>query len=259
MKQCSKCKEIKAKSEFSKRNASKDGLQARCISCRAVDNRERAERNKAKNADRTEFPEFKRCPTCSEIKAGSAFDCNSNTADGLHGRCKSCMAVYKCEQRELNKLKNADQTEFPELKRCPACGETKAGSEFCRDSTRPDGLQSQCKPCNAEYKAEYHAANKLNFAVKSGYKKAVALGNHAEEFTGADLEAHWLANDISKDHCHYCQVHFGALEQHEQQIDHVHALNTGGPHTVENIVPCCISCNSAKHDKPLEQFLAATS
>jgi 5-methylcytosine-specific restriction endonuclease McrA len=243
MKQCNKCKELKSTSEFSKKSDAKDGLQPKCRSCQSAYNRERAERLKLKNSGLAEFPELKRCPTCGETKAGSEFGCHSSRADGLNGQCKSCLVEY----RASNKLKNAERTEFPETKRCYSCGETKAGSEFYQDSNAADGLHSQCRSCNAEY----NAVNKLNKAVKSGYRRAVDLGNHAEEFNGDDLEAHWLANGISKDHCRYCQVHFGALAPVEQQIDHVEALNTGGPHTVENIVPCCKSCNSSKHDREL--------
>jgi hypothetical protein len=35
-----------------------------------------------------------------------------------------------------------------EVKRCPACRETKPVAEFNRHSNRPDGLQSVCKPCH---------------------------------------------------------------------------------------------------------------
>jgi rubredoxin len=197
---------------------------------------------------------MKQCSKCKEIKPKDEFCKDSKRKDGLESKCRSCGAVYQRERRERLKLKNAERTEFPETKRCPACGETKAGSEFSRNSNNADGLHSQCKACTAEYKTAYHVANKLHKAVKDGYRRAVALGNHAEEFIGDDLEAHWEVNGISKDHCHYCQVHFGALEQHEQQIDHVEALNTGGPHTVENIVPCCKSCNDSKNDRPLSVF-----
>jgi ribosomal protein L32E len=247
LKQCTGCKEIKTKSEFYKHPKGKDGLQPKCRACQSAYQRERIERNKLKNADRAEFPEFKRCCSCGVTKPGDEFGRNSYQTDGLEGRCKSCKAEYRASK----KLKNAERTEFPEFKRCSTCGQTKAGSEFGRHSYQADGLRSQCKSCQAEYNAEYKAANKLNTAVKGGYQRAVALGNHAEEFDGDDLEAHWAENGISKDHCRYCQVHFGALEPYEQTIDHVEAIANGGPHTMQNIVPACGSCNSSKHDREL--------
>ena len=39
-------------------------------------------------------------------------------------------------------------------------------------------------------------------------------------------------------------------------LDHVIPLSRGGPHTKDNLVPCCKSCNSKKGAKPLLVFLA---
>jgi len=44
-------------------------------------------------------------------------------------------------------------------KRCSTCKETKAVSAFSRDSTRKDGLRSQCKECEREAGRVYYAAN----------------------------------------------------------------------------------------------------
>jgi 5-methylcytosine-specific restriction endonuclease McrA len=42
--------------------------------------------------------------------------------------------------------------------------------------------------------------------------------------------------------CAYCG-------KHHQEMDHFVPLNKGGPHCIENIVPCCRSCNASKKDK----------
>ena len=44
--------------------------------------------------------------------------------------------------------------------------------------------------------------------------------------------------------CAYC----GAKGKMTQ--DHVIPLSLGGTHTVDNVVPACRSCNSAKRDRP---------
>ena len=46
-----------------------------------------------------------------------------------------------------------------------------------------------------------------------------------------------------KNRCHYCK------KRKVLTIDHVIPLSKGGMHIVENIVPACRSCNSAKKDK----------
>jgi hypothetical protein len=198
---------------------------------------------------------MKQCPKCKAIKPKSEFSSHPRNKDGLQSECKSCRAAYQRERREQLRLQNAERREFPEFKRCPKCGETKSGSEFYPNPSYPDGLSGHCKACAAEYRA----ANKLSKAVRKGYRKAVALGNQAEEFGGDELQAYWLANDISAEHCNYCGVELSTLEAQDQHLDHVHALNAGGPHVMENIVPACASCNKSKRDKPLEQFQTATS
>ena len=42
-----------------------------------------------------------------------------------------------------------------ESKKCPQCGETKPASEFSKDRSRLDGLQSKCSACELAYKRKY--------------------------------------------------------------------------------------------------------
>jgi 5-methylcytosine-specific restriction endonuclease McrA len=49
--------------------------------------------------------------------------------------------------------------------------------------------------------------------------------------------------------CVYCGI------KSKLTLDHVHPLNLGGLHDVENAVMCCALCNSKKGDKPLLMFL----
>jgi 5-methylcytosine-specific restriction endonuclease McrA len=51
--------------------------------------------------------------------------------------------------------------------------------------------------------------------------------------------------------CAYCLRTDAKLEK-----DHVIAITRGGPHTKDNVVPACRSCNSAKLDRPI--FLMAS-
>jgi 5-methylcytosine-specific restriction endonuclease McrA len=196
---------------------------------------------------------MKQCSGCKEIKAKPEFNKRNASNDGLRSECKACQSAYNRERAERLKLKNSRRAEFPVTKRCFDCGETKSSSDFSRNSNSADGLQNRCKSCTAEYQA----ANKLHRAVRNGYKRAVALGNQADEFDGDDLEAHWETNGISKDHCHYCNVELSTLEAKDQQLDHVHALSADGPHTMDNIVPACGACNNSKQDKPLNVFQSA--
>lgn len=53
---------------------------------------------------------------------------------------------------------------------------------------------------------------------------------------------------LMHDRCSYCLAPAGA-------VDHIDPLNRGGEHGIENLVPICGPCNSAKGDTPLLFFL----
>lgn len=56
---------------------------------------------------------------------------------------------------------------------CKDCGEEKPASEFSRNKSHKDGLQSYCKPCEAARSAEYRATHKEEIAARNAeYRKA---------------------------------------------------------------------------------------
>lgn len=56
----------------------------------------------------------------------------------------------------------------------------------------------------------------------------------------------------SRGYCWYCGIEL--LPFSTFTIDHVVALANGGSNNLENLVPCCKTCNSRKRDYPLELF-----
>lgn len=90
-KRCSKCKKVKAVSEFNKCRANKDGLQRWCRVCMKADSRARHERNAARNAGRAIDPNYeRRCCDCGEVKTAVQFNRDRTTRDGLQSWCKEC-------------------------------------------------------------------------------------------------------------------------------------------------------------------------
>jgi 5-methylcytosine-specific restriction endonuclease McrA len=51
--------------------------------------------------------------------------------------------------------------------------------------------------------------------------------------------------------CVYCQSDI----RETFTIDHIETMSNGGTDDIYNLVPCCKTCNSTKHDKTLLQFL----
>jgi 5-methylcytosine-specific restriction endonuclease McrA len=66
-----------------------------------------------------------------------------------------------------------------------------------------------------------------------------------------ELHRYWASKGIDTQQCHYCEE--SASEGNLATGDHVIPLSRGGTDTVENLVPCCKSCNSSKSDKLINQ------
>ena len=62
-------------------------------------------------------------------------------------------------------------------------------------------------------------------------------------------------------HCWYCGKKLtmrvlgdNSKDSIEFRIDHIVPRSRGGSHEENNLVPCCVSCNSQKKDKTLEEY-----
>lgn len=119
----------------------------------------------------------KRCSKCGEWQSVAEFYKKPSGRDGLISQCKHCVsesgrqyrklnrdrrrtasAAYRKRNRERNS--DPDKRRIVESKRCCTCRENKLASEFSRNGSTPDGLQSKCKKCVSEYRVEYNERNR---------------------------------------------------------------------------------------------------
>lgn len=91
MKTCSKCKEEKELSCFSKLTSSNDGYNYSCKSC--------ANSYYTKKKEIAEEG-FKKCSSCKNVKTNDSFSKNSNAKSGLRSSCKVCANIQEKEYRE---------------------------------------------------------------------------------------------------------------------------------------------------------------
>ena len=86
-KECTKCGETKALSEFSKDKYRKDGLVSQCKECKRLYMRKR----KRELQDIGHItPDEKECTKCHEVKKSSEFSKFCHSRDGLNTICKQC-------------------------------------------------------------------------------------------------------------------------------------------------------------------------
>jgi 5-methylcytosine-specific restriction endonuclease McrA len=182
----------------------------------------------------------KKCSTCKQVKSMDDF-AKGNDKNGKAYKCKACTNAYNAEYRKAN-LDAIQEHQRNAYHADVEANRAKSRGYYQRNK---DVLKVRHDSYNAV------PANKLRTALLHGQHHVEELGNLAHNITADEQYAYWEANGISKDHCHYCQVHFGALDPVDVTIDHVEAISNGGPHTVENIVPACRSCNSSKRDREI--------
>ena len=116
MKRCSKCKQIKDESEFSKNRSRQDGLRVWCKKCESEYAHKRYKKNRGplkkyfRYEDRHRVVngvEEKRCRRCKQWKPQSRFYRNRKHRDGLAVWCKECSdkATNKCRNLRIAILK----------------------------------------------------------------------------------------------------------------------------------------------------------
>ena len=143
-KKCTRCGEVKGVDAFPVRQR-KRGPQADswCRDCYA-------QRQQKRQAQRLASIE-KTCTKCSEVKALDRFPSAKGMIDGRSSWCRDCVrrqqAQWRQQRRETPKVE-VDGRE------CSHCRRFKHRDAFSPSGVSLDGMQSWCKECVAEQKAE---------------------------------------------------------------------------------------------------------
>ncbi len=108
-----------------------------------------------------ERPATKVCSTCKEAKTYDNFHKDKRQIDGHDRRCKACISLKSKKYADKNRSLSAKQSKD---KKCSMCGALKQPSEFYKDKTRIDGLDSRCKACGIVKAEIYREENKDKIA-----------------------------------------------------------------------------------------------
>lgn len=114
-----------------------------------------------------------------------------------------------------------------------------------------------------EYKRAYYRTERGKAVIRRANRKwsqspegrmRLAMLQQMRRARVAGLESAFTEHDWTlclewfERRCAYCGAG-GDLHQ-----EHVVPVGSGGPYVPWNIVPACLSCNSSKHDKPLDEW-----
>jgi len=110
---------------------------------------------------------------------------------------------------------------------------------------------------NPEKRKEYRDRWKENnperireFWTNNTYRRRALKAEADGSFTYAEFIE---LCELSNWECAYCGCD---LDPETATADHVIPLSRGGSNGIDNIAPCCQSCNSSKRDKTAEEFMA---
>ena len=256
-KHCNRCDTTKPVDQFGVQNKvnklgvrTGDGYQSACFVCNAAyrdTNRERIRerhrgyywenredisvKNKARRADRS--PE----QVLKEREYHHSYYSENKEA------MAPAYAKYRAEHREELRLGAAAWRADPKNAEKRAAMVEKMRVDYAERIAR-EGRG----PLN-EYRKKYYAENKAAFVEREQRRRVRKKGVNTDGHTVAELHAYWETLGIDPKHCSYCDKFYPKWES--SMGDHVVALANGGKDFVENIVPCCVPCNSSKNDRVL--------
>ena len=100
---------------------------------------------------------------------------------------------------------------------------------------------------------KYYKANPEKTVRARERRRADLAGVECDGHTIPELHEYWRARGIDPKRCTYCDAWYRQWKNNWKNSvgDHVLAIHNGGSHTVDNIMPCCITCNQSKADRIL--------
>lgn len=126
-----------------------------------------------------------------------------------------------------------------ESKRCKGCKIEKSAAEFNKDRTRPDGLNSRCRPCHRKAVSE---SAKRHPETKRRNQRRWAAANREK------VSAHWAVDQALKSgrlrkpsNCEECGTETADLHAHHE--DHTKPLSVDW---------LCPPCHRARHGQEIQ-------
>lgn len=203
-KNCGKCKEVKALTEFYKSKTLPQGVSRICKSCDKVrrDIYISKRREVGVIKDWSEL-EPKACSKCKEVKPSRSFSRSKTSICGLVSTCISCCNISQTSRKKENteNLKNKT-TGLDVNKCCSKCEELKPISEFSKTNTNSSGYTAECIVCRRLRYVKNREKKLLEPVPSVTYKicSTCKVEKTSDEFT-----KHKLSNTRLSGECKSCK------------------------------------------------------
>lgn len=215
-KKCPHCDIWKTANEFYSDKSKKDGLSSWCRSCCKSNSRKRYAEN----------PEKSKCANAAYIHAN---------------RSKSLEHKRRYRERHAEKLKEKNRLWRIKNRRL-----LRERDQRWREENR-EHLREQNRIWVEQNRARHQEnqrrwrRNNPQASINYATRRRVAIGDTkigAQEWRKLMLEYEFR--------CFYCDE---KLTVSNRSLDHIIPLTKGGQHHIDNLIPCCRSCNSSKGNR----------
>ena len=217
---------------------------------------------------------MKTCTKCGETKALTEFYKKKGGRDGLTPQCKGCENIRMKAYREANKEKtkarhkayyeanpekvkaqkkacyeaNKEKIKAHKKAYCEANKEKiKARQKAWREANKEE-LKARHKAYYEANKEKLKAAKKAHDSTPAGrfnqYKGRAKQRNIPFLLTEEEFKGFW------QQPCAYCGAEIETIG--------LDRIDSSGPYHIDNVVPCCWSCNQKKGTSSLEDWIGET-
>ncbi len=170
------------------------------------------------------------------------------------------------------------------MKTCTKCRQSLKEENFHKRKGSKDGLRSRCKACHSQdvstynathrekkreydvkYHAKYYVAHRAEIRVRhtkyralhrAEYRRHQLKRRYKEKLNKGKSYAAWERKLRAKKTfvCYWCNE---KKPIRLLNIDHIVPISKGGVDGMSNVVPSCVRCNYAKHNKNLKPWAAS--
>ena len=168
---CTKCKQIKSITEYSKNKRKSDGLESSCKSCQSIKLKHYQDNNKQINANKIyNKNDVKICSACNQSKSIIEYCKDKINSDGSDYICKSFKSIKEKRYRDNNRQNNTNRTYTEnDVKTCCRCKQQKLYTKLKKCLSNKTGLESYCKNCT-KYDTKEHFQNLFNKSLSRSIK-----------------------------------------------------------------------------------------
>lgn len=186
----------------------------------------------------------KHCKYCDRLLPVERFTKRSASPDGLSYKCRSCASAYSKER-------------YGSVPGAREAAKERAARWHKENADKSREIKARSAARKREVDPGYSARRARELRLKTlEHSRAIGVvAAHRRRMRVLDVGAthpgvYKRLMKRANGKCTYCGQQFEKLT-----LDHFNPITRGGDGLVDNLIPCCKSCNSSKHNRVPEDWI----